>query len=72
MSCIVTDTVDDSMILIGGIIGGSISGSVGRYNKAGKVGNLPDLIYPRDGHGCAGYRDSQDKLVSGVSHQLPS
>ena len=64
MSCIVTDSVDDSMILIGGIIDGSISGSVGRYNKAGKVGNLPELIYPRDGHGCAGYRDSQDNLVS--------
>ena len=72
MSCIVTDTVDDSMILIGGMIGGSITGSVGRYNKAGKVGNLPELIYPRYGHGCAGYRDSLDKLVSGVSHQLPS
>ena len=72
MSCIVTDTVDDSMILIGGMVGGSASGSVGRYNKAGKVGNLPELIYPRDGHGCAGYRDSQDKLVIGVSRQLPS
>ena len=65
-SCIVADSVGDSMILIGGEIGGLGSGSVGRYDKTGKVANLPDLIYPRHSHGCAGYRDDNDKLVSGL------
>ena len=69
-SCIVADTEDDSMILIGGEVDGTASGLVGRYNKAGKVENLPGLIYPRHGHGCAGYRDQQDKLVTLASCYL--
>ena len=61
-----TDSVDDSMILIGGQIGIEVSGSVGRYNKTGKLANLPDLIYARHSHGCAGYRDTEGKLVSSL------
>jgi len=62
-SCIVTDSEDDSLILIGGEVQGEASGLVGRYDKSGKVAHLPDLIYPRAGHGCAGYKDSMGKLV---------
>lgn len=69
-ACIVTDSLDDSMILIGGKVEGKASGIVDRYKKqsekaeqAEKVEHLPDLINPRYSHGCAGYRDKQGELV---------
>jgi len=62
-SCIVSDTEDDSMILIGGEVNDEAISDVARYNKTGKIANLPFLIYHRHSHGCAGYRDTQGKLV---------
>ena len=64
------DSEDDSMILIGGEVDGTATWMVGKYDKTGKVGYLPDLIYPRASHGCAGYRNSEGKLVSGLSPAL--
>ena len=58
----------DSMILIGGeLSSGVVTGEVGRYDKNGKLENLPSLLYPRHSHGCAGYRNSLDQLVSVLS-----
>ena len=59
-----TDSEDNSMILIGGEVDGEPTEKVGRYDKTGKVAHLPDLIYPRMSHGCAGYKNSMGKLVS--------
>ena len=65
-ACMVTDAKVDSMIFIGGLLdaSGTTTGKVGRYDKTGKVAHLPDLIYPRISHGCAGYKNSMGKLVS--------
>jgi len=62
-SCIVSDSEDDSLIIIGGEVNDEAISDVARYNKTGKIGVLPSLIYHRHSHGCAGYRDTEGKLV---------
>ena len=58
-----SDSEDDSLIIIGGEVNDEAISDVARYNKTGKIGILPSLIYHRHSHGCAGYRDTEGKLV---------
>ena len=38
--------------------------TVARYNTSGLVETLPMLITPRYAHGCAGYVNNDNKMVS--------
>ena len=62
-SCTVTDLEEESMMIIGGEVEFETVATVSRYDSSGRIENLPDLIYARHSHGCAGYKDDQHKLV---------
>ena len=52
------------MIITGGFYTSEL---VTRYNMMGHVKDLPNLITPRYGHGCAGFKNKNNKLVDNLS-----
>ena len=68
-SCTIDDT--DSVILTGGFEGenkeeGIVLKRVSRYNLAGLLEELPEMMSGRAEHACARYNDGGSKVQSGA------
>ena len=68
-SCTIDDT--DSVILTGGFEGenseeGMVLTRVSRYNLAGLLEELPEMMSARAEHACARYNDGVSKVQSGA------